>query len=89
MWSRKSRPARTPAGVLVLNIEGMHCASCGLLIDDAVEDVPGVTRATTSFGTGLTEVDLADGADPTAVAPGVVAAIAYAGYDAALRSPGT
>ncbi|MFP5377090.1 MAG: heavy-metal-associated domain-containing protein [Acidimicrobiia bacterium] len=25
-----------------LRVDGMHCASCGMLIDDAVEDLPGV-----------------------------------------------
>jgi copper chaperone len=73
MWSRRSKPAGTAGDVLVLSVEGMHCGSCGLTIDDAVEDVedvPGVARATTSFRTGLTEVVLADGADPAQVGAG-------------------
>ena len=65
MWSRRSTRADRTAvgGVLVLSVDGMHCSNCGLTIDDAVEDVPGVVRATTSFHTGLTEVALAAGAE--------------------------
>ena len=85
MWSRRNRPAVPADDVLVLRVEGMHCASCGLTIDDAVEDVSGVGRATTSFRTGLTEVVLADGAHRDAVAPHVVDAIARAGYVAAVQ----
>ena len=32
-----------------VNIDGMHCASCGMLIDDALEDLPGVRSSTTSI----------------------------------------
>lgn len=88
MWSRRGGSAQTSSEVLVVSVEGMHCGSCGLRIDDAVEDLTGVTRSTTSFRTGLTEVVLADGADPATVAPGVVAAITSAGYTAALRRAG-
>ena len=31
-----------------VNVEGMHCASCGMLIDDALEDLPGVRSSTTN-----------------------------------------
>lgn len=82
MWSRRRNTDDRADGALVLSVTGMHCASCGLTIDDAVEDVPAVSRATTSFRTGLIEVVLAEGADPGAVAPEVVEAIAGAGYAA-------
>lgn len=36
---------------LTFTITGMHCASCGLLIDDAIEDLPGVTTSTTNHRT--------------------------------------
>lgn len=87
MWSRRPRPAEPAGAVLVLDIKGMHCGSCGLTIDDALEDVPGVARATTSFRTGLAEIVLADGADPAVVAPDVVAAVAGAGYSCAVSPP--
>lgn len=88
MWSRKGKPVQPAGDVLVLRVEGMHCGSCGLTIDDAVEEIPGVARATTSFRTGLTEVVLADGADPARVGPDAVAAVASAGYGAALQQAG-
>lgn len=87
MWSRRSKPAG--GDVLVLAVEGMHCGSCGLTIDDAVEDVRGVARATTSFRTGLTEVVLAPGADPGQVGRDAIAAVTSAGYGAAVRPAGT
>ena len=87
MWSRKSKLAEPSGGVLMLSVQGMHCGSCGLTVDDAVEDVPGVARATTSFRTGLTEVVLTDGADPAEVAPNVVAAVAAAGYGCTVSPP--
>ncbi len=62
-------------------VTGMHCASCGILIDETLEDeVPGVQRAETSVRRGRTVVTADDGADPAAIA----AAITAAGYPAAL-----
>jgi copper chaperone CopZ len=60
-------------------VEGMHCASCGLLIDDTLEDLPGVTRAQTSMKQGRSTVELnADGSTPA----DVIAAIEGLGYTA-------
>lgn len=72
--------SRPESPTLVFAVEGMHCASCGLLIDDFVEEVPGVASSTTHVPSGRTVVVCADGADidPAAVA----AAIAAAGYPA-------
>ncbi|MBL7502467.1 heavy-metal-associated domain-containing protein [Frankia sp. CNm7] len=39
-------------------VEGMHCASCALLIDDALEDLPGVRGTQTTLKQGRTTVDL-------------------------------
>lgn len=62
-------------------VEGMHCASCGMLIDDALEDLDGVTSSATSLRAGQAKVDL----DPDRCAPhAVIAAIAEAGYTARL-----
>ena len=60
-------------------VTGMHCASCGLLIDDALEELPGVARAQTDSRKGRTvaQVDLAI----TSV-DDMMAAIADAGYAA-------
>jgi len=66
---------------LIFAVEGMHCASCGLLIDDTVEDLDGVRSSATSVRSGLAKVEL----DPTRCGPAdVVAAIAEAGYTARL-----
>lgn len=64
---------------LELEIRGMHCASCGMLIDDAVEELPGVIRVCTDSRAERTIVELdGTGAD----AGQVIAAIATAGYGA-------
>lgn len=63
-------------------VEGMHCASCGMLIDESVEDLDGVRSSTTSLRSGLATVELDPAwCDPT----DVVAAIADAGYTARLE----
>ncbi|MEV0898156.1 cation transporter [Actinoplanes sp. NPDC049802] len=62
-------------------VTGMHCGSCGLLIDDALEETAGVHRAQTSVRDGRTVVD----ADPAVVAPAtLLAVIETAGYQAVL-----
>ncbi|WP_281252555.1 heavy-metal-associated domain-containing protein [Lentzea kentuckyensis] len=37
---------------------GMHCGSCALLIDDALEDLPGVLSTQTTVKKGLSTVEL-------------------------------
>ena len=65
---------------LAFVVTGMHCASCGLLVDDAVEELPGVERSETDSRRGRTVVR----ADPAATTSAeIVAAIAQAGYSAA------
>lgn len=60
-------------------VEGMHCGSCGLLIDDALEDLPGVQDTRTTVKDGRSVVRL----DTTRCGPGdVIAAIAEVGYRA-------
>jgi copper chaperone len=54
----------------------MHCNSCGLLVDDAVEDVAGVTSSTTDVRTGRTTVD------GDASAADILTAIQTTGYTA-------
>jgi copper chaperone len=62
-------------------VDGMTCGSCGMLVDDAVEDIPGVRRSETSARTGLCAVEV----DAPGVDPGeIVRAIGRAGYGAAL-----
>lgn len=86
MFGRKAPTAKEAAAkdALVFTIQGMHCGSCGLTIDEAVEEVPGVARARTSFRSGTTEIILASGASRDDVARDVVGAIATAGYMASI-----
>ena len=35
-----------------LNVSGMHCGSCGLLIDESLEEFPGVIRSAASVRNG-------------------------------------
>ena len=42
---------------MTLAVTGMHCGSCGMLIDDALEDLPGVQQARTNVRRGLTRID--------------------------------
>lgn len=44
----------------VFEVSGMHCGSCALLIDDALEDLPGVlsTQTTVKPGRATVELDL-------------------------------
>lgn len=68
-----------PPVTMAFAVSGTHCASCGLLIDDAVEELEGVQRCQTDSRRGRTVVV----ADPTATtADDIVAAIAGAGYRA-------
>ncbi|GAA3137546.1 heavy-metal-associated domain-containing protein [Kribbella aluminosa] len=39
-------------------VEGMHCGSCALHIDDALEDLPGVHSTTTTKKQGRSTVEL-------------------------------
>jgi len=64
-------------------VTGMHCVSCGLLIDETVEDeVPGVRRCETSLRTGRTIVQ----AEPHVTPDQIAAAICDAGYSAILEA---
>lgn len=66
---------------IILAIGGMHCASCGMLIDEAVEDLPGVRHSRTDMKAERTTVELDDtGVD----AAKVIEAIQAEGYRAEL-----
>lgn len=61
----------------VWQVSGMHCSSCSILIDEAVEELDGVASSTTSLTKNLTTVTL----DPAVCDPEqVVAAIQEVGY---------
>ncbi|MBC9725010.1 cation transporter [Streptomyces sp. TRM68367] len=63
----------------------MHCSSCGLLIDDELEDIPGVRSSTTDVNAARTTVRLEEGADVDTAA--LVAAVQQAGDYTARPAP--
>lgn len=63
----------------VLRIEGMHCGACALTVDDALEELDGVTRSKTSFARARAKVNY----DESRVGVDELRrAIAELGYDA-------
>jgi Cu+-exporting ATPase len=70
---------------MVFAVEGMHCSSCGLLIDDVVEELPDVVSSATNVRAGRTVVTLAEGASVDRLT--VMAAISTAGYTARPDEP--
>ncbi|SDN18218.1 Copper chaperone CopZ [Lentzea albidocapillata subsp. violacea] len=67
----------------IFRVEGMHCGSCALLIDDALEDLPGVQSTQTTVKQGRSTVEL----DPSQNTPeDVIRAIEELGYQASPMS---
>lgn len=65
--------------VAIFKIQGMHCASCAMNIDGALEDLEGVAEARTSYAKAETKVTY----DPLKVEEGQLEeVIAAAGYTA-------
>ncbi|WP_249643809.1 cation transporter [Nocardia sputi] len=64
-------------------VEGMHCASCALLVDDTLDDLPGVRNTQTTMKKGRTAVELDTGSTTLAE---VIEAIEKLGYTATLVS---
>jgi copper chaperone CopZ len=63
----------------MFRIDGMHCGSCALLIDDTLEELPGVHSARTTMKKGHSAVEL----DATKSSPDdVIRAIGELGYRA-------
>ncbi len=62
-------------------VRGMNCASCGLLLDQALESLPGVTASRTSVRTGQTVVTT----DGSVDADTLTAAIIDEGFRARLQ----
>lgn len=62
-----------------LKVQGMHCASCAMLIDEELEELDGVRQATTSYVKQKTEVEF----DDARVGIGsIIAKVAELGYSA-------
>ena len=63
---------------LQLKVDGMHCASCALLIEEEVEDIDGVTEAKASFRRQQARVVF----DDARVVPAILEKIGDLGYRA-------
>jgi copper chaperone CopZ len=61
---------------VTVEITGMHCASCGILVDDCLEDVDGVVTSQTSIKTGQCVSVVTDAVTDD----DVLAAVVEAGY---------
>jgi copper chaperone len=60
-------------------VEGMHCGSCALLIDETLDELPGVSHSQTTVKPGRSTVEL----DVSQTSPQhVVSAIEELGYRA-------
>lgn len=65
----------------VLRIHDMHCAMCSMNIDGALEELPGVKEANTSYARARSEVTY----DPSQVSlDKLLAVIREAGYEASI-----
>jgi copper chaperone CopZ len=62
-----------------LKIEGMHCASCAMLIDEELEELAGVEESHTSYAKQETTVVFDEG---TVELPALVETIEELGYRA-------
>jgi copper chaperone CopZ len=79
-WLRGKARSEQTGPQVVLKVDGMHCSSCGLLIDDELEDVPGVRSSRTDVRKGRSTVHLAD--EASVDHPTLIAAVERAGYQA-------
>jgi Cu+-exporting ATPase len=61
---------------VTIEITGMHCASCTLLVDDCMEDVDGVVSSRTDLRSGQCTAVVSD----TVTDADVLGAVAEAGY---------
>lgn len=67
----------TDLTTIVLNLDGMHCASCAINIDFELEDMEGVKEANTNYAKQMSTVTF----DPTKVKrEDLVSAIHELGY---------
>lgn len=67
-----------------LQVSGMHCASCPILIDDFMMDVPGVTDSKTDLRSGICTVSAAD----DVITQDLLDAVVAAGYSATVSEKG-
>lgn len=74
----RSGPSGAPPAV-VLAVTGMHCVSCGLSVDEQLEELPGVLSSATHVRSGRTTLT----GELAALTPeSVISAVAEAGFRA-------
>ena len=67
---------------VLIDVAGMHCAACGLLIDDVMLDIDGVQTSVTDTKAGLCTVAVVESVGDEQL----LAAVVEAGYTGKLRS---
>ncbi|MGH2725785.1 MAG: heavy-metal-associated domain-containing protein [Actinomycetota bacterium] len=67
----------------MFKVTGMHCGSCGMLIDDAVEELPGVESSETDVRKGSTTVVHDESLSQKAIVEAIVA-VGYSAEPAAV-----
>ncbi len=67
-----------------LNVTGMHCGSCALLIDETLAEISGVTASSTSFDEGRTVVDHDPGLAPVELLAAEISKLGYKAEPAVL-----
>lgn len=65
---------------LTIKVAGMHCVSCGLLIDDTLLDLDGVIDSVTDTKSGVCKVSASEQLSDESI----LQAIAEAGYTGSL-----
>lgn len=55
-WQKKNNRTTQDIETVTFMLDGMHCVSCSLNIDGALEDTPGVESAETSYAKGKTTI---------------------------------
>lgn len=84
-WMKKKpgKPAQSESSKsaqrITFAIQGMHCTSCALVIDDALEEVPGIISSKTEYARSQVQVEY----DASVVTKAqMLEAIAAQGYQA-------
>lgn len=75
MWPFKKTSLQ--GQVLQLKISGMHCSSCAMNIDNAVEEIPNVISSKTNYAKGQTEVIFQPGKIDPAPVKKAIKALGY------------
>ncbi len=76
---KKDKKEKAEEVIKKFQIKGMHCTSCAMSIDGELEDIEGVSSATTQYASATTEVSF----DPTKInGSAIQKAITGLGYTA-------